>query len=259
MEEDFRKYGLGMYTVHKSVKQDMYGTFLKLAEMGYRAIEFYGEMDFDVKAVRSALQDSGLTMTGWHVEWRDLQKDRYEDTVKYLQQLGCPTAVIPCLGGKWQVAHEPSEECKDIWLYYADEINRISEKLKKEGIRTGYHNHEHEFQLVYEGKRVFNLLFDNLSEEVIMEFDSGNCIEGGADPVEILSSYPKRDVILHLKPYSPKLGFDIVLGSAEDANDWNRILKHRDYLWYLIESENTLLPEAENAALCLQGLQKYMK
>lgn len=157
-----------------------------------------------MKAARRALQDSGLTMTGWHVEWRDLQEKRYGDTVRYLQQMGCSTAIIPCLGGKWQVAHGPSEE-------------------------------------------------------VVMEFDSGNCIEGGADPVEILSAYPKRDVILHLKPYSPEAGFDVVLGSDEDANEWNRILTCRDYLWYLVESENTLLPEMENADLCLQALRKYLQ
>lgn len=38
MGEAFGKYGLGMYIVHKSAKQDMYETFLKLAKMGYHAI-----------------------------------------------------------------------------------------------------------------------------------------------------------------------------------------------------------------------------
>lgn len=260
MIEMLEKCGLGMYTVHRSVEKDMYKTFCRLAEMGYRGIEFYGEPEADLDLLKKSLRDSGLALTGWHVEWRNLQKDRFSQTVSYLQAAGCPVAVIPCLGGKWQVAHGPEEECRDIWLYYAEEINGICERLKAEGIRTGYHNHEHEFQLVYDGKRVFDLLFESLSRDVIMEFDSGNCIEGMDDPMRVLEKYRDRDKILHLKPFSHEKGFNVTLGEAEDANDWKAVLnpENAEYLWLLIESENEVLPEMENARLCIQGLKKYI-
>ncbi len=259
MKQMLEKCGLGMYTVHKQVQGDMYGTFCRLGEMGYRGIEFYGEPVFDLKLMKSSLQDSGLSLTGWHTEWKNLQEDRFAETVRYLQAAGCPAAVIPCLGGKWEVAHGPEEECREIWLRYVDEINRICEKLKKEGIRTGYHNHEHEFLLSYGGKKVFDLLFDGLSEDIIIEFDSGNCIEGGEDPMRILHKYHDRDMFLHLKPFSHTAGFDTVLGAEDDANDWGEILdpNNKEYLWLLVESENEKLPEMKNAELCMQGLKKY--
>lgn len=252
--------GIGMYTVHKSVQSSMYHTFLHLADMGYEGIEFYGEPDFDLNLLHRSLEDSGLTLTGWHVEWRNLQEDKWRKTVDYLQKAGCPAAVIPCLGGRWEVAHGPQEECREIWLRYTEEINRICEKLKKEGIRTGYHNHEHEFLLSYDGKKVFDLLFDGLSADVILEFDSGNCIEGGDDPMRILKKYRDRDMFLHLKPYSHQKGFRTVLGEEDDANDWAAILdpEKKEYLWLLIESENAELPEMRNAQLCIRGLKKYI-
>ena len=93
-----------------------------------------------------------------------------------------------------------------------------------------------------------------------MEFDSGNCIEGGDDPMRVLAKYRTRDKILHLKPYSQTAGFNVILGEAEDANDWKSILdpENAEYRWLLVESENEKLPEMENARLCMQGLKKFI-
>lgn len=250
-----------MYTVYQSVEQDINETFSKLAKMGYQGIEFYGEpVNFPVEKVRHALQESGLELTGWHMEWRNLQENTFGDSVKYLQAVGCPIAIVPCLGGKWNVGHDSSQECKDRWLYYIESLNGIQERLRAEGIQMGYHNHEHEFELRYEGQTVFDLLYENLDPAVIMEFDSGNCIEGGANPLEVLRKYKDRKKILHLKPYSHRKGFDVVLGEDEDANNWDEILheSEADFLWLLIESENRALPEMENARLCMEALKRHL-
>lgn len=94
------KIGLGMFTVHNSVDEDMRGTFLKLSKLGYKGIEFYGEPEFDPELVKDSIAESGLTLTSWHVEWRNLQDDRFGKTAEYLNNVGCPIAVVPCLGGK---------------------------------------------------------------------------------------------------------------------------------------------------------------
>ena len=253
--------GLAMYTVHEHVAKDMHSTFQKLAEQGYRGIEFYGEQrDFDTAKVREALADSGLVFTGWHVEWANLQEDTYADTVRILHETGCPLAIIPCLGGKWEIGHGPKDENRDTWLRYFEKIEVIRRKLEIDGIRCGYHNHEHEFQLSYDGKLLFDFIFDNLSEKMIIEFDSGNCIEGGDDPLRVLRKYHDREMILHLKPYSKTNGFDTVLGDPDDANDWASILDpaNKEYLWMLVESENAVLDEYENSRRCMEGLQRYL-
>ena len=254
-----KKPGLGMYTVHQAVAQDMAGTFCTLAQMGYGGLEFYGEpSDFHLDRTKKALKDSGLRMTSWHIEWRNLQKATIQSTMEYLQEIGCNTAVVPCLGGKWNVAHSAAEECRDIWLRHIDWLNETAQILKQNGLRTGYHNHEHEFLLHYNGQRVFDLLFTSLAPEIVMEFDTGNCIEGGEDPCAVLDRYKERAVLLHLKPYSPEKGFDVVLGDADDTNDWTRILSvpgtHIEEL--LLESECAVLPEMENARLCLKGIER---
>lgn len=255
-----KKPGLGMFTVHKAVGKDMLGTFRLLADMGYGGIEFYGEpCDFEIERTREALDKSGLRLTSWHIEWRNLQDETIDGTIEYLKKIGCPIAVVPCLGGKWNVAHDASQECKEVWLKYIERMNVLVEKLEQNGIRMGYHNHEHEFMLKYDGQTVFDLLWENLDPRIIMEFDSGNCIEGGEEPKAVLEKYPQRKVLLHLKPFSHAKGFDVVLGDPDDENRWEELLpdpKGR-ILEYLIESECAALPELVNAQLCMDGFKKY--
>lgn len=253
--------GLAMYTIHNSVEADIRAAFEQAAALGYRAIEFYGEPSaFDRKLVRDALTASGLALTGWHVEWRNLQPDRAGATIDYLTGVGCPLAVVPCLGGKWNIAHTPEQECEDTWKRHIEWLNETADLLARNGLRTGYHNHEHEFTLHYGGKPLFDYLFDSLSQDIVMEFDSGNCIEGGDDPIRVLEKYKTRSMILHLKPYSRSRGFETTLGAPDDANDWAAILAPERYPfeWRLVESECTTLPEAENARLCMEGLQPYL-
>ena len=164
------------------------------------------------------------------------------------------------MGGKWNVGHDPSGECEDRWLYYTEWLNQVGEQLKGEGIRLAYHNHEHEFFLHYGGKTVYDIMYENLSPDIVMELDTGNCIEGGGDPLKVLEKYRDRQIILHLKPYSRQKGFDVVLGDESDDNDWNAILhqSRTQFEWLLVESENGKLPEMENAGRCIDNLQKYI-
>ncbi len=254
------KKGIAMYTVHKSAGRDLYGTFQKVRELGVEEIEFFGPMTFDTKEIRRALSDNGMTITGWHSEWADLQEETFGKTVSYLQEAGCPVAVIPCLGGHWNIGHTEEEECREVWLRHFDTFATIQEKLKKEGLETGYHNHSHEFELSYDGKTLFEFIFDTLPREVIIEFDSGNCIEGGGDPMKVLEKYRDRDMILHLKPWSRTNGFDTYIGAPDDENDWRKILdpEVKTYRHLLVESENAVLDEMTNLSLCMEGMNRFL-
>lgn len=252
--------GLGMYTIYSDVLEDMAAAFRNLAVLGYDGIEFYGEPTYDIDIVKRALDASGLQLISWHIEWRNLQPDTIARTIRYLKDVGCKRAIVPCLGGKWNVAHTPEQECRAIWEDYTIWLNAVAARLNDQGIATGYHNHEHEFLLKYDGERVFDILFQRLEPSIIMEFDSGNAIEGGADPVDELMKYKGRPVLLHCKPYSARAGFNTVLGAQDDLNDWKKILSacKADCLAFLVESESTVGTGMENAKACIGGLRKFL-
>jgi sugar phosphate isomerase/epimerase len=252
---------LGMYSIHKMAKENLLSSFITMREIGYTGIEFYGEpVDFPVPVVNKAIGESGLELTGWHIEWRNLQPDTFEKTVQYLKEVHCPIAVVPCLGGKWKVNHTPAEECRAIWEKYVNELNGIDSQLAQHGLRMGYHNHEHEFKLHYDGQSVFDILFENLKSDVVMELDTGNCIEGGGNPAGVIKKYGYRDILLHMKPYGGVKCFNVTLGDADDENDWKAILNAapEKYLQLILESECETLPELENVQACYEGLKKYV-
>ena len=252
---------LGMYTVHKSSARDLTGTLCKLKEIGYEGIEFYGEpADFPPEQVCRALEASGLELTSWHIEWRNLQPDTIEDSIQYFRKVGLRRVIIPCLGGQWNVAHSAAEECEQVWLDYLPRIEQIRVRLKAEGIRLGYHNHEHEFALRYSGRTVFDLLYGNFNEDMIMEFDSGNCIEGGGDPVQVMKEYPARRKLIHLKPWGPETGFEVTLGDKGDVNDYPGLITAAGETceWLIVESEDFREDELINAQKCFASLERLM-
>ncbi len=96
-----------------------------------------------------------------------------------------------------------------------------------------------------------------MNPKIIMELDTGNAIEGGADPVRICSSIQDRRIFLHCKPYSRKNGFDVMLGDKRDDNRWEQIaLQAREKCeWFIIESESNVADELENAQKCIDNLK----
>lgn len=244
------RLSIQMYTVHEHAWNNLEDTMHRLAEMGYQGIEYYGHHSlFQAKDVAKMETHTGVKMLGWHTEWADLQEDTYEETVSYLESAGCPLVIVPCLGGEWNIGHTKEEECREIWLRYIDWLNELSEKLSARGIRLAYHNHDHEFLLRYEGKRVFDMLFENLNPDIMLEFDTGRAICAGVDCCEVLRQYGARDALIHLKPYSEMNRYESFLGDVEDCNNVREILRAYpgEFQWIMLESENRDIGELENA------------
>lgn len=253
------KFGIAMFTVRQSAERDLSGTLQNLAALGYTGIEFYGEPVWSPREIYNALKNSGMAITGYHTEYRDLQKNTRQRTAEFLNEIGCPLAVVPCLGGRWHVGHTEQEENLETWQKHIAWLQKTEEFLKTYNIRTGYHNHEHEFLLHYNGKTVFDFIFESLPT-LVMELDSGACIEGGGDPKEILKKYRDRPKILHMKPYSETRGFDVSFGDEDDANDLaTYFLPENNFEWLLAESENKILSEAENARRCIEGARRVLQ
>lgn len=248
---------LGLYTVFRRACADFAQTAAEVRSMGYEGVEMYGEPEqFPAQTVRETLAQQELTLVGWHVGWEHLQPDTIESSLAFFHKAGLTNVIIPCLGGKWGVGHAPAEECEARWDRYLERMEAVQRRLAREGIRLGYHNHEHEFQIRYGGRSVFDKLYAALNARVLMELDTGNAIEGGADPAQICAD-TDRAIFLHCKPYSRRLGFSVALGDAADANDWRGILAAAQGRceWLIVESESEAAGEMENARQCIGGLK----
>jgi sugar phosphate isomerase/epimerase len=89
----------------------------------------------------------------------------------------------------------------DDWHWNADQFNRIGEKVNAAGMRFAYHNHTPEFRS--ENGVVFydELLRSTDPTKVSMELDCGWAVVAGQKPADLLSRYPTRFSMLHVKDF----------------------------------------------------------
>ena len=219
------KVSLGMFTVYDAMQKDLADTIGRVARLGYDGIEMFGEIPCPSEELRAILEQNHIAISGWHVEWRYLQPEAIAETLRYHKTLGNPFLVIPALGGPWNIGHTQAEDCAAVWRRHTQEINRVIEQAEKEGFRVGYHTHAHEFENRYEnGKTPYTILLSECPQ-LIMELDTGNCIEGGGNPADALKQAGKAAKLIHIKPYSRKNGFNERLGSESDETPLADILE----------------------------------
>ena len=251
---------LQLYSVRHEFSADMPGTLAAVARMGYSAVEFAGPPQHSAAALKTELNQLGLACCGWHVPFNLVQDDELDATIAFHHALGNDKLIIPGIPAELR-------QSRNDWLKLADFTNRLAARLAAEGMRTGYHNHFHEFAPL-DGETPWDTYFGNTDPSVIMQFDTGNAIFGGAEPVNVIHSYPGRAVTVHLKPFTKRLhdgadhnyphaAFDPIIG--EDDTDWPALFEACESVggteWYIVEYESDAYPPLEAVERCLRALR----
>lgn len=244
--------GLQLYSVREDAQKDLAGTLKAVAKMGYEGVDFAGYYGHEAKDIRKMLDGLGLKVCGAHLGLNTLMGDELKRTVEFQRILGNKYLIVPGLP-------EERRNSRAAWLGTAKLFNEIAEKLKPEGMLTGYHNHSIEFQPM-EGETPWDTFFGNTSKEVIMQLDTGNALHGNADPVPFLERYPGRAVTVHLKSFS-KTNSKALIG--EDEVRWNDVFRICETIggteWYIVEQESYAYPPLECVDRCLKALKAMGK
>jgi sugar phosphate isomerase/epimerase len=93
---------------------------------------------------------------------------------------------------------------------------------------------------------------------VILQLDTSNCRDGGADPLTELEKFPGRTRSIHIKPSGG--GPESVIG--EDKLDWPAIFEFCETKggtqWYVMEHETSQQP-METMRRTFEALKKFGK
>jgi sugar phosphate isomerase/epimerase len=220
--------GLQLYSVREQCKTDLPGTLAAVSKIGYRAVEFAGYYDRSASELRKLLDDNGLVACGTHTPYESVLGDKLKETVEFNRTIGNKFLIVP-----WMNEAKSKQE----WLDRAKLFNEIADQVKPDGMWVGYHAHSHDFKQI-EGVTAWDLFFGNTKAEVVMQLDTSNCCEGGADPVAVLKKYPGRARSIHLKAFGG--GPDAVIG--EDKVDWPAVFAFCETKgktqWYVLEHES---------------------
>ena len=168
----------------------MPGTLARLAEIGYREVEFAGYFGRSPDEVRRLLEQNRLTAPSTHIGPDQLATwDRALDDAR---ARGHRYVTIPWLP-------ENMRGTAAGWRRIAADFNRAGERARARGLVFAYHNHDFEFNRV-EGIVPFDLLLAETDPALVQyEMDVYWVTKAGRDPLEYIRRHPDRFSMLHIK------------------------------------------------------------
>ena len=243
---------LQLYSVREECAKDLEGTIAAVGKMGYQGAEFAGYHGRDAKTLRTLLDDAGLKCCGTHIGLETLLGDNLPKTVEFNQILGNKFLIVPGLAEKYRKTRED-------WQKTADIFSELADKVKPHGMRVGYHNHSIEFKPL-EGEIPWDTFFSRAKKDVVIQFDTGNGVGSGGDPMLYIKKFPGRVASVHVKPFS-KAKPNALLG--DDELPWKDIFNICETSggteWYIIEYESDAFPPMISVEKSLAVMRRWGK
>lgn len=214
--------GVQLWMVLKLLEADLAKGLSKLAAIGVREVETAGTFGLSARGFGAVLADAGLKAVAAHSLMLSMDDEEIKRATEYYHELGVRYVVAPLPGmpgqatstaiGERAMAGLRQPMSADVWLWNADRLNVLSERIRGNGLRLAYHNHNVEF-VDYDGRTGMEILLDHTNPaNVEFELDTGNARLAGIDPVHLLKAYPDRFSLVHLKawrtPFSPRTSLD---------------------------------------------------
>ncbi len=244
-------FALQLYSLRSIADKDVPGTLAAVARMGYQGVEFAGYYGRKARELRQMLDQSGLKCCGTHTALETLTGDALKGTVEFNQILGNKFLIVPWLPPSITTSLAALMDAAKLLTDLADKVHEF-------GMRVGYHAHAHDFKPVAD-RIPWEVLFTNAGPDVVMQMDTGNCLDGGGDPVAELKKFPHRSATIHLKEHGGPQG--AVIGQGDVP--WKEIFQVCETTggteWYIVEQESYRGSPLESVKLCLENLHKMGK
>lgn len=245
--------GLELYSVRNDLKKDLPGTIRKVAAMGYECVEFYAPyyqwMPHEAKKVRREMDGLGIRCYSTHNETKSFMPEGIGRAMELNHILGTRYIILASPGPVPTI---------DGWKRVAELLNHGNHTMMAHGFRAGYHNDDHEWELL-DGKKPIDVIAADTDKSIILELDTGNCLASGGDPVAYIRNNPGRIRAMHVKDWSPQKGYDVLIGQG--IAPWKKIFSAAETVggieYYLIEQEALSgHTEMQTAKLSLRAFRK---
>lgn len=245
--------GLELYSVRKDLEKNLPKTVREVAHMGYKCVEFYAPYyewtPSEARKVRREMDHLGIRCYSTHNGTKSFTPEGIGNAMELNRILGTRYIVLASPGPVPDI---------DGWKRVAEMLNKANQTMSAHGFHAGYHNDDHEWQLL-DGKKPIDVISGNTDKSVILELDTGNCLASGGDPVAFIRSNPGRVRAMHLKDWSPQKGYDVLIGQG--IAKWKQIFAAAQTVggieYYLIEQEALSgHTEMQTAKLSLEAFRK---
>lgn len=209
------KVGIQLYSVREEMAKDPIATVKKVADVGYKYLEFansHADTDpgvgFGVSAeeLLQAIDGTGAKFISGHI--RPLNDETLGPVLEYAKKIGC----------KYLVDAMEIFPDRETVLEKCKVFNEIGKKCKEAGIQYIYHNHFHEMQQ-FDGKTVLEIIADHTDPEYLsFELDTFWVLRGGRDPIEMMRILGDRVKLLHQKDFAKDADMPVNMFELIDPN-----------------------------------------
>jgi sugar phosphate isomerase/epimerase len=228
--KSFSDTGLQLYTVRGLLARDYEGTLARVAELGYRQVEFAGVYPASPRQTLAMLKRHGLAAPSGHASYQELDRD-LDSALRTANELKQQFIVCPSVD-------EGRRRSLDDWKRLGQRFNRIGAEARRAGLVFAYHNHDFEFPLLG-GQVPYDVLLDETDPALVkLEIDLYWMAKAGRDPLAYFQKYPARFPLVHLKDMArdgtiTELGqgtidFKRILADAELAGIVQCFVEHDD-------------------------------
>lgn len=234
--------GVQLFCFRHLLEQDFEGTLTQVATLGYDGVEFAGYYDYSATDLRKLLDGNGLEVAGAHVGIDMLLGDELQRSIDFHGELGNSRLIVPAIG-------EDRRRPLDAVMRTAEDLTRIQEALRPHGMSTGYHCHAYSFNQLLDGQTIWDLLADNTPDDVILQLDTGNAKNGGADVLQVIRNDPGRIKSMHVKPFTVGAENPFAPFIGDDSLAWAEIFDLSEseggIEYYVVEYEDESHPPLE--------------
>lgn len=242
-----KPFGLQLYSVRDEMEKDYMGTLRRVAEMGYRQVEFAGFADYSAKEIAAALSEYGLDGISAHIGADRLKGEYLEPQLEYLAGIGCKYVILP-----WYetTSMEKVEEACEI-------LNNAALAARPYGLICGYHNHGHEFTRLGESFALTHIM-EKTSPDVVVELDVFWAAHADVNPLDYFRLHSDRIRMLHLKQIdAEKRSVDLPDGVIDMAS-LSRMAEGLGVETLIVEQEEYPVSSMESARVNAAYLKKIL-
>lgn len=234
------------YTVRDDLGPRAGETLRRLRDLGFAHVEPF-DIVSDPEGLARDLDAVGLRAPTAHADI--LMLDRVE-VVAAARRLGVETVIVPWVEPDRFRSYESIREL-------AREINDAARFAAHHGVSVGYHNHDFEFASRVRGVPAWEILVDELDDEVVVELDTYWASTGGADVFELIPRRATRVRYLHVNDEPPEDGDPPPLGvplAGRMAEVVSVAASHVDLIVLEIVVAGDVFPRLERNARFFQGV-----
>ncbi|WP_227872106.1 hypothetical protein [Paenibacillus albus] len=146
------KLAAQLFTLRNEARKDFEGVLRELAKMGWAGVQIDGLHGYPARDLAAIMKEVGLRTAGMHVGLERMKHDL--DAVLEEARL---------FDTKDFICHSLPDDLQNPEGYVSvkQDLLDVSSKVREQGFRAGYHNHDFEFHTRIEGKFALEYLLDD--------------------------------------------------------------------------------------------------